>query len=199
MNKQLVAAFFLLIASAVAVPAQRSIEEAAKSARDKFSDVKNRSIELERMKRDAARRPANGDSVPGFPAIKEDFEEIQKITVGVSELIAGKSPINYAAVLKLVSELNRRALRLKSNLFLAEVEQKKNKRKSDAEAPDIQTLVRTLDKSVISFVHSSLFQNVKLVNSDDSFDAQNDLETVIETSFLIREKAKKLKKEHFPK
>ena len=52
-----------------------------------------------------------------------------------------------------------------------------------------------MDKSINSFVHSSLFQNVNLVNSQDSLKAQNDLETVIKISSSIKEKAKKLKKE----
>jgi len=200
MIKQLLSAIFLLIISAAAVPAQRSAEEAAKSARDQFSDVKNRSIELEQMKRDAAKRPTGDNYAPGFPEIKEDFEKIQKITGNVLELTAGKSPINYAGVLKFVSEINQRAVRLKSNLFSAEPEQKKdakNKPQTVAASQDIPALLKVLDKSVTSFVHSSLFQNTNLVNSNDSLNAQNDLEIVIKTSQLIKEKAKKIKKGKF--
>ena len=56
-----------------------------------------------------------------------------------------------------------------------------------------------MDKSVNSFVHSSMFQNINLVNSDDSLKAQKDLETVIKTSFAIKEKVKELSKDNSQK
>ncbi|MDQ3710634.1 MAG: hypothetical protein M3388_00205 [Acidobacteriota bacterium] len=199
MIKQFLSTIFLFIVSVATVLAQGSVEEAAKSARDRFSDVKNRSIELERMKRDAAKRPNSGIYATGFPEIKEDFEKIQKIADNVFELTSGKSSINYAAVLKLVSEINQRAVRLRSNLFSAEPKQKKDaiyKQQTVFESQDIQTLLKVLDKSITSFVQNSLFQNANLVNSNDSLNAQNNLETVIKISFSIKEKAKKLKKEN---
>ncbi|HEY0657210.1 MAG TPA: hypothetical protein VGD05_01990, partial [Pyrinomonadaceae bacterium] len=88
-------------------------------------------------------------------------------------------------------------VRLKSNLFSAETEQEretKNKQQIAAEPQDIKTLLEDLDKSINSFAHNSIFQNIILVNSQDSLKAQNDLETVIKLSSSIKEKAKKLKK-----
>jgi hypothetical protein len=199
MMKQLLLTITIFAVSAGVTSAQNSIEAAAKNARDKFSDVKNRSIELERMKRAANKRPGSDQSTPKFPEIKEDFEEIQKINGTIQDLAADKSPINYAAVLKFVSEINRRAARLKSNLFSVESVEKrdtKNKRSSVVDSPEIPVLLGALDKSIDNFVHSSLFQNVNLVvNLQDSLKAQEDLETVIEISFSIKGKAKKLIKE----
>lgn len=197
MIKKLLSAIFLLTASAYATPAQINPEQAILNARDKFSDIKNRSIELERMKRDAYKRPVNKDFTLKFPEIKEDFEQIQKINSDVLQLTAVKAPIDYAAVLKLVSELNRRAARLESNLFSVKHNEKKGaKNKQPAIEPkEIKKLLDILDKSVNSFVHSSIFQNVNIVNSQDSLNAQKDLENVIEISSLIKEKAKKLKKD----
>jgi len=199
MIKQLLLAIFLLTVSAVATLAQSSVEQAAKNARDQFTDIKNRSIEMERVKRGANKRTASGNSTPKFPEIKEDFEQIQKICSDVLQSTAVKTPINYADVLKFVSEINHRAVRLKSNLFSAEPKRKqeaKNKQQIVAEQQDIKTLLDTLDKSINSFVHSPIFHNVNLVNSQDSLNAQNDLETVIKISFSIKEKAKKLTKDN---
>lgn len=199
MMTQLLITIIMFTVFAAATSAQVSIEEAAKNARDKFSDVKNRSIELERMKRAANKRPAGDNSAPRFPEIKEDFEEIQKINGNVLELTAAKSPMNYPAVLKFASEINRRAVRLESNLFPSESGEKrdaKNKQSTVVDSQDIPTLLSALDESINNFVHSSLFQNVNLVvNLQDSLKAQNDLETVIAISFSIKEKVKKLKKE----
>jgi hypothetical protein len=79
MKKQLLLAILPLVLSVVSTSAQGGLEQAAKNARDQFSDIKNRSIELERMKREANKRPASDNSAPGFPEVKEDFEQIQKI------------------------------------------------------------------------------------------------------------------------
>lgn len=195
MKKQLLLAILLLALSVVSASAQGSLEQAAKNARDQFFDIKNRSIELERMKREANKRPANANSAHGFPEIKEDFEQIQKINSDFLQPTIIKTPVDYAAVLKSVSEVNRRAVRLKANLFSAEPKQKKDaktKRQIADEQQKIEILLNILDKSIGSFVHSSIFQNTNLVNSQDSFKAQNDLERIIKVSQLIKEQAGKI-------
>lgn len=197
MKKQLFTVIFLLAVSAAATSAQRSPEQAVKSGRDQFTDIKNRSIELERMKREADKRPASDNAAPRFPEIKEDFERIQNLGSDVLELMHVKTLPDYAVVLEFVSEINHRAARLKSNLFSAEPEQNekaKNKQQT-VELSDITTLLKALDKSINSFAHNSVFQNTNLVNSQDSLDAQKDLETVIKISYSIKEKAKKLAKD----
>ncbi len=165
--------------------------------RDQFSDVKNRSVEMERVKRQANKRTASDNSTAKFPEIKEDFEQIQKINSDVLQITHVKMPINYVAVLRSVSEINNRAVRLKSNLFASEPKSKKeakNKQSSDFEMQDIKLLLNALDKSINDFVHSSIFQNINLVNSTDSLAAQNDLESVIKISSSIKEKARKITK-----
>lgn len=197
MIKQILLAVFLLLVSFAASPAQSAAEQAIKNARDQFSDIKERSIEMERVKRDAVKRPATDDSTSKFPEIKEDFEQLQKLSSDVLQLTAVKTPINYADVLKLISEVNHRAVRLNSNLFSAEPKQKretKNKQQIVNASQDIKTLSEVLDKSVTSFAHNSLFQNVNLVNSQDSLNAENDLQIVIKISSTIKEIAKKLTK-----
>ena len=151
------------------------------------------------MKRQANKTPVNDDAAPRFPEIKKDFEEIQKMNSRLIELKIAESPINYASVFKIVSQINRRAVRLNSNLFAAELKEKNNKRAKDEKATtvapsELPVLLTALDKSIGSFVHNSLFQNINLVNSKDSLKAQTDLETVIKISFSIKEKAKSYKK-----
>jgi hypothetical protein len=197
MMKQLFLAIFLIAVSASTTPAQSSPEQAAKNARDRFSEIKNRSFEMERMKREANKRNAGNNSTLRFPEIKEDFEKIQKVNSEVLQPTVLTSPINYAEVLNSALEINRRAVRLKSNLFSAESKRKedvKNKKQTTAEPQSIEILLNTLDESINSFVHNSIFQDIKPVNSQDSLKAQNDLETVIKISFVIKEKAEKITK-----
>lgn len=196
MMRRLLQTFLLFVAGASAVSAQSSAEDAVRNANDQFTNIKNRSIELERVKREANKRPARTDAAR-FPEIKKDFEEIQKMTTGILELTAAKTPVDYAAVLRFVSEINHRAVRLKSNLFSDEAKEnqpaKTKSRNADKET-DVKTLVEELGKSVNSFAHNSMFQNTNLVNSNDSLKAQSDLEKAIKISASIKEKARKLTK-----
>ncbi len=189
MIKKLLLAIFLLTFSAVLTPAQVSPEQEIINARAQSSDIKNRSLELERIKRETYKRPVSEDFAPNFPKIKEDFEKIQKINSEILRINDLNSPANYADVLKSVSEINHRAVRLRSNLFTDDTKSK-NKRQNNDERQDIKILLAVLDKSINSFVHSSIFQNTNLVNSEDSLKAQKDLETVINVSNTIKSKTK---------
>ncbi len=194
MIKKFLLAIFLLGFSAAVIPAQVNPEQAVLNAREQFSDIKKRSMELERIKRESGKRTVSDNLTQKFPAIKEDFEQIQKINSDVLKIKAAKTSLNYSEVLKSVSEIKRRAVRLKSNLFPSEPEENnepKNKSQAIPETEDIKILLGALDKSIFSFVHSSIFQNIKLVNSDDSLKAQKDLENVIKISSLIKDKIKK--------
>ena len=114
MGKKFFLVVFALTVFAAATPAQMNPEQAILSAREQFSDIKNRSIELERMKRESYKRDAGNIYAPKFPTIKEDFEEIQKINDAVIKLTAAKTPLDFAAVAKFAEQINQRAVRLKS-------------------------------------------------------------------------------------
>lgn len=193
MLKKFLLTVFLMGAFFAAAPAQSTAEEAAKNARERFSDIKNRSIEMERMKREANKPTVEENYTLKFPKIKEDFERMQKINDDLFKLIAAETPLDNSVVSKSVSEINRRAARLRSNLFSTETEQKNeagNKQSSGAESPDLKTQLALLDEFVNKFVHNSIFQNINLVNASDSLKAQKDLETVINISNAIKAKTK---------
>lgn len=189
MIEKLFLAIFLLGGFGVATPAQSTPEQAILNARDEFSKIKIRSVELERVKREASKRPLNNETSPKFPEIKEDFEQIQKLNGSLLELSSVQTPLNHSAVLKSVSEISRRAIRLRSNLFPAEPKAK-NKVQTTVESQDMKTLLADLDKFINIFAHNPMFQNTKLVNSEDSLKAQKDLETVIVVSNSIKAKTK---------
>ena len=187
---KLFSSIFLTVIFVTAAYAQNNPEKAILAAREEFSNIKTRSIELERMKREANKRPTANDTTIRFPEIKEDFEKIQKINGDVFKLYAAATSINSAAVFKSVSEINRRAVRLKSNLFTAETKAKNNKQQTAVDSQDVKTLLTELDKSIDKFVHSSIFQNLNLVVSPDSLKAQTDLEDVIKISSAVKAKTK---------
>ena len=193
MMRKFLLTIFLLGAFVAATPAQSKADQTIANARDEFFDIKNRSIEMERMKREAYKLKFSENFTLKFPEIKEDFERIQKINDELLKLTAAKTSLNNSTVSKFVSEINRRAARLRSNLFPAEPERKKeakNKQPISVESKDVRTLLAVLDESINSFVHSSLFQNINLVNMADSLKAQKDLEAIINASSTIEAKTK---------
>jgi hypothetical protein len=161
--------------------------------REEFFDIKNRSITMERLKREAAKRPVGENLKLKFPEIKKDFEQIQKSNDQLQRLIQVKGPLDYSALLMHARDIKNRASRLHSNLFSTELKSNKdskNKQQISADSPNIKTLFINLDKSIISFVHNPIFQNINLLDLNESLKAQQDLETIIEISVLIKNSAK---------
>lgn len=195
MIKKILFAFFLFTVSTASASAQRTPEQSVLQARDQFFDIKKRSVEMERTKREAGKSPARKNVALKFSEIKEDFENIQKLSNRLLQSDAVKAPVNYAAVIKSVAEIKRRAVRLSSNLFLdeqAEQNAPKNNRPGFSETETLETLVKILDETIDRFAHNSMFQNLNLVNSSDSLKAQKDLDAVIRLAAAIKAKAKTL-------
>lgn len=201
MINKLFFAILLLNVFVAATAAQANPEQAILSAKDQFFGIKNRSMELERLKREAAKPRSNDDLTSKFPQIKKDFEQIQIINIELYQATENKTPVDYSAVLKFVSEINQRALRLKSILFTPEPKAKKESTSNPeaVEPRDIKTLLNVLDKSLSSFAHNSMFRNLKLVSPDASLKAQKDLENVIYASNALKAKIKEATKNNLNK
>lgn len=175
-----------------------------RNLRDSGSDLKMRSNELERMKRDAEKPESRTNPSPNFLEIKEDFEGLQKVNGEVQVSGASATP-NYELISKGVAEINKRATRLKGNLFPsppgkkpkenkpANQQQELKENKPASQQQEIKPLLIALDNSIVRFVQSPMFQNVKLVNSDDSKKAQEELDKVIKLSSVIAVETNRLK------
>lgn len=150
---------------------------------------------MERTKREAGKNPDGKNVAFKFPEIKEDFEDIQKLSNQLLQSDALQTPTNYAVVIKSVAEIKRRAVRLKSNLLLdeqAEQNEPEINRPFFSETAPLETLVQVLDEAIDRFVRNPMFQNLSLVNSSDSLKAQKDLDAVIKLAATIKTKTKKL-------
>lgn len=156
-------------------------------------DVKGRSAELERVKRDTEKETANSTSESKFSEIKEDFEKIQMINGNVQNLMVAKE-ISIKSIYESSAEINKRALRLKSNLFPnAKTKKSKDKNKSEeapAEPPTLKTLTDMMNVSVFDFTHNAIFSNQKFTDAD-SAKAQEDLEKIINYSLVIKKQTEK--------
>src|SRR5215204_2469582 len=84
------------------------------------SSVKMRSIELDRVKREAKKATAEKfgpASVNNFLEIKEDFEKIQVLEGRIVKVYTTGKQIEYAKIAAFSDEINKSASRLKGNLF----------------------------------------------------------------------------------
>jgi hypothetical protein len=174
------------------------------------TDVKRRSIEMERVERDARKgsganaknTPAkNEDRLAGkYDEIKTDYEQIQLMQDAVVKAYQTGSKIDYQQIGKSAHEMNRSASRLISNLFPVspdekEEAKKEEKDKAEAErkpAKSVRDLIIELDNTIGSFAASPMFQNLRVIEPKVSAKTKLDLEKVAELSRLLEAEARKM-------
>ncbi|CAA9384427.1 MAG: hypothetical protein AVDCRST_MAG74-734 [uncultured Pyrinomonadaceae bacterium] len=175
------------------------------------TDVKKRSVEMDRIERDAKKNgksavnPATAQAEDRLAAkydeIKTDYERIQLSQDAVIKTYQSSGKIDYAQIGKSALEINRSATRLHSNLFPAppieNADVKKEEKKDDEikketkPAKSVRDLIVDLDNAIGSFATSSMFQNLRTVDAQVSDKAKLDLEKIIELSALLDAKAQK--------
>lgn len=177
------------------------------------TDVKRRSIEMERVERDAKKKgntasnqtptaPAEDRLAAKYDEIKTDYEQIQLAQDAVVKTYQGSGKIDYAQIGKSATEINRSAVRLHSNLFPAppttenaDVKQEEKKaeklEKEIKQTKSVRDLIVELDNTIGVFAASPMFQNLRTVDAAVSEKARLDLEKIIELSALLDAEARK--------
>jgi len=182
------------------------------------TNVKIRSVELERVGRDARQtdksatvNPAaktEDDLAAKYDRIKLDYEQIQLSQDAVINAYKSGVKIDYAQIAKSALEIKTSASWLNSNLFPAPppventgaktAEKKEGKiEKEKKPAKSVRDLIVELDGTIGSFVTSSMFQNLRTADADVSAKAESDLEKIIELSALLSAEAEKMSKKNW--
>lgn len=191
----------MIFAIALALPASALAQQGMrmpppgagdKNMRNESDELKMRSLEIERVRRDA-NKPEAAKPTPSFPLIKEDFERIQILNSDVIQADAAKAIPDYKLLLQAAAEMKKRATRLKSNLFPSASKERSNV-KVTAEPQDMKSLLAALDDVISNFVHSPIFQNTEVVNPQDSEKAERELEKIIKLSTRLGKEAGEMKK-----
>lgn len=192
-----------LLSSAVAQDHGPPAGGSDKNLRDSSSDLKGRSNEIERIGRDAKKpdsraRDAKPETppAPNFAEIKEDFERIQIINSDLFQASASKP--DYGRISESAAEINKRAMLLNSNLFPPKSAKQPKENEPVTEDQELKALLTLLDNSIGSFTQNQMFQNTRVVNPEDTTNAQKELEAVIKLSARIRNQADRLKKANSP-
>lgn len=157
--------------------------------KDKSIEDKFRSDEMERVRR--AGHTRGTPMVTRFPEIKEDFERIQVINSDVLQTFPSDAAYDYERLSAAAAEINKRAIRLKSNLFPSELKARAEQGGQESkEQQDLKSLLNELDATITRFVHNPVFENTRVVNPQDSERAKKELQNTINLSARIRKRAK---------
>ena len=186
-----------------------SQQEAPAGSSDKGAmdrDIKTRSIELERIKRDAEKPDVNGQRTPSpeavakFEEIKEDFEGLQRKQDEILKAYTGGKQVDLEKIASNSELMNKHALRLETNLFPA-VDVKKGKKKpkdmKSEDSPvatlpsDLKSLIVEQDNTLATFVGNPMFTNPQVANVADNTKAHADLKKLILLTAALKTEAEK--------
>ena len=199
MKNTALAVFFLaFLASSISAQYISPVPVVEREVRDGTS-TKMRSIELDRVKREAGKKNIDNlgpAAVNSFLEIKEDFEKIQLLEGKIVEVYTRGKVIEYARIADYSAELKQSAERLKKNLFsLPDKDRKDSPEKAEREektlSGDVKDLIVELDKTIGAFIGNPIFTTSKKAGRDDKEKARLALERMISLSEALKQQSEK--------
>jgi hypothetical protein len=202
MKKIIFVAMTVLIAGMGAIVSAQDAPVLADNVTPVDNNIKLRSVELERIKREAQKsavlRRENGTELK-FSLIKEDFEGIQKEQMKIIEAYTKSKSINYKQISKSSNLITEMAVRLRANVFLTEVESTdaavaEAEKTTPPTAKSIPELIVALDNAIAETVSSPMWQKLQVVQPDVSKGVEASLIKVIDTSGILWIESSKMRK-----
>lgn len=163
-------------------------------------NIKLRSVELERVKREsqlaeaASYAPINPKLEAQFGQVKDDYEAIQLLQAAIIKAYTTGKTINYAMIETSADSIGKRALRLDSNLFASSKKDKieTNSEEKKEKVLSIRDLIINLDNAIGDFVSSQIFGKRKVIEPDMAIKTRDDLFRILKFSEALAKEAKKL-------
>ncbi|MDI1240843.1 MAG: hypothetical protein PSX80_02840 [bacterium] len=203
--KEMIFAGFILLSACLATLSQVPPPPVADNAGPQDRSMKDRSVEMERVKRDADKggvvtgKGGEAMAATKFNEIKEDFEKIQETQSSIVAVYQKAKAIDYKVISAAADQVTWRSERLKGNLF-PPVEKEVDKKKKDKDKPkvaevqpeqtvlpdDIKSLIGEMDNTLGVFVGNAMFSNARVVNASDHARAQSDLVHLIALSKKLK-------------
>ncbi len=159
------------------------------------SSIRIRSMELERVKREAGKPSFDSTSKESeikFGLIKEDFENIQKLQNQIVSAYSNQKDVDFQKIVVSALEINKRSARLEVNLFGSKLEND-SKTNSHTSPSFLRDSIIELDNVVGSFVNGPIFQNTKLVDTKASEESHIDLVKIMVLSESVAKQASALR------
>ena len=157
--------------------------------------IRERQFQMLEMEREAANPRTPEEQKIALEQIADDYKQIQLINNKMMGASMQARELNYLNISQSLSEIRKRANRLKNNLRLPNVEtETKDDYKRAVEDAQLKSNLLTLDKSIMNFVGNAIFKNPDVVNLEEARIARRELETIIRNSQLIAKDAEVLNK-----
>lgn len=194
MRKNILAAFFILITSSFVMaqteaPPGVGTPAGAGDTSLADNDIKLRSVELDRIKREAEKsatlRREDGKEL-NFSIVKDDFEGIQTEHNSIIEAYTKGSEINYPQISKSSNKITEMAVRLRGNVFFKEETAKTDEPTQDEEnsysGKSVRDLIVELDNAIGEVVSNPMWQKLAVVDVEVSKTVEASLVKVIDAS-----------------
>lgn len=187
------------------VSAQRQTPAGAGDKNLADRGIKERSIDLERTKRDAAKPDREKEAPPPadaakFEQIKEDFENIQRLQDEILKTYTTGKQIEAKKIAANAEEIKKRAIRLEANLFPIYENTKNAKKSKEAQEIEIglpplpqglKSLIVEQDNTLARFISNPMFAKPAIANVNDQATARSDLQKLIRLSAELKFEAEK--------
>lgn len=192
----------VLVLFALAVFSNINAQETPPGAGDsdlRDNDIRLRSNELERIRRDAHKSDnsaslMNSEIDAKYPQIKEDFEGMQITQAAIIKAYTTGEKPDYKTIEASAQELKAKAKRLESNLFSSKMEtDDKDSADKEKKTKSVRNLIVELDNAIGQFVSSTMFQNLRVVDPEVAKKAQSDLVLIMDLSDQLSKEADKMK------
>jgi len=127
--------------------------------------------------------------------INDDFKTLQVLNNKLMSEVEDQGGVDYKEISTMLADIGSRAARLKSNLALPKVDEKKEKANSElTTAAALKDRLMEFDKVVMSFATNPIFQQANVIDVELAKQASGDLATIIERSGKLKKAAAKLAK-----
>ena len=127
--------------------------------------------------------------------INDDFKTLQVLNNKLMSEVTDQGGADYKEISTMLADIGSRAARLKSNLALPKVDEKKEKANSElTTAAALKDRLMEFDKVVMSFATNPIFQQANVIDVELAKQASGDLATIIERSGKLKNAAAKLAK-----
>jgi hypothetical protein len=194
-----VIAFSFAVSTLAFGQTSQQIEEAKAAEMLNRAGMNERRIASWELRMAEVRRPPKErrDASLAYTQIREDYKQIQIVNNDLARAVDASSTLDIKYIEKSVSEIKKRALRLKENLMLPEAQKAPEPQRPRPEiGEDIKRMKSSLvvlDNLVMGFINNSIFDQTKAVNLQAGIKARRDLEEIIELSEHIKKSSEKLK------
>ena len=177
--------------------AQTSRSDRARERELDEQEITQRSWNLRMLSIMAAqKRPRKASPQLALTQLQEDFTRIQQINKPLGLMALGNSALDLELVTKSVTEINKRAQRLKKNLALPESADfaSSQKRYSVNNPSQLKVPIVSLARLILDFTSNPFFKEASVVDTT-AYQARRDLEAIIQLSAEVRDLSKKLAQE----